>query len=171
MKYNLTALDAFAKGTKLTDQTGLYGAEHAWYSPSTTCWVCLCGWEHSFRLYGFRPACSCLIVELLATQAKFLELFRFCDRLHLYISNKDAFFRPIGRGSRIHQLHLCRGEKFPNECSGYDIKQSDDGVPVILEFWGMRSTLLLPLLPVPLWSEKVAPDRVLSMGRIELFDT
>ena len=38
----------------------------------------------------------------------------------------------------------------------------------MLELWGMWSTPLLPLLPHPLWFELVAPDRVLSMGQIEL---
>ena len=55
-----------------------------------------------------------------------------------------------------------------NVCHGYDTKQSDDGGPVMLELWGMRSTPLLPLLPGPLWPGVVAPDRVLSMGQIEL---
>ena len=32
----------------------------------------------------------------------------------------------------------------------------------------MRSTPLLLLLPTPLWPQVVAPDRVLSMGQIEL---
>ena len=34
----------------------------------------------------------------------------------------------------------------------------------------MQSTSLLPSLPDPLWPGVVAPDRVLSMGQIELFD-
>ena len=34
-----------------------------------------------------------------------------------------------------------------NECPGYDIKQSDSEVPIMLELWGMWSTPLLPLLP------------------------
>ena len=38
----------------------------------------------------------------------------------------------------------------------------------MLELWVMRSTPSLPLLPGPVWSEVVAPDRVLSMGQIEL---
>ena len=38
----------------------------------------------------------------------------------------------------------------PNECPGYDTKQSDGEVPAVLEFWGMRSTPSLPLLPSPL---------------------
>ena len=37
------------------------------------------------------------------------------------------------------------------------------------EFWGMQSTLLLPLLPGSLCSGVVAPDRGLSVGQIELF--
>ena len=42
--------------------------------------------------------------------------------------------------------------------------------PEILKFSGMRSTSSLPLLPGPLSTGVVAPDRVLSMGQIELFD-
>ena len=52
----------------------------------------------------------------------------------------------------------------PHECSGYDSKQSDGEVPVMLGIWGMQSIPLLPLLPGPLWSGMVAPDRALSMG-------
>ena len=40
-------------------------------------------------------------------------------------------------------------------------------MPDLLE---MQSTFSLPLLPGPLWSRVVAPDRVLSMDQIELFD-
>ena len=47
-------------------------------------------------------------------------------------------------------------------------KQSDGETPVMLELWGMQSTSLLPSLPGPLWFGVVAPDRVLSMGRIKL---
>ena len=38
----------------------------------------------------------------------------------------------------------------------------------MLKLWEMQSTPLLPLLPGPLWPGVVAPDRVLSMGQIEL---
>ena len=38
----------------------------------------------------------------------------------------------------------------------------------MMKLWGMQSTPLLPTLPSPLWSGVVAPDRVLSMGQIEL---
>ena len=38
----------------------------------------------------------------------------------------------------------------------------------MLELWGIQSTLLLQSLPGPLLPCVVAPDRVLSMGQIEL---
>ena len=77
---------------------------------------------------------------------------------------------PVGcGGDRIHQLHLCRGVRpSGNECPGYDIKQSNSEASVMLESWGMQSAPLLSSLPGPLWLRVVAPDRVLSMGQIEL---
>ena len=47
----------------------------------------------------------------------------------------------------------------PNESPGYDTKQSDGEVPVMLGLWGIRSTQLLPSLPGPLWPGVVAPDK------------
>ena len=67
---------------------------------------------------------------------------------------------PVGWGCRIHQLLLCRGVRpSPNECPGYDTKQSDGEVPAMLELWEMQSTPLLPLLPGPLCPGVVAPDK------------
>ena len=40
----------------------------------------------------------------------------------------------------------------------------------MLELWGMWSIPSLPLLSGPLWPGVVAPNRVPSMGPIELFD-
>ena len=33
---------------------------------------------------------------------------------------------------KIHWLNLCRGVRLPNKCPGYDNKQSDGEVPVII---------------------------------------
>ena len=41
--------------------------------------------------------------------------------------------------------------KTPYQCPGYETKQSDSEVPLMLELWGMRSAPSLPLLPGPLW--------------------
>ena len=57
-----------------------------------------------------------------------------------------------------------------NECPEYDNKQSDGEALVMLELWGMQSTSSLLSLSGSLWPRIVAPDRVLSMGQIELFD-
>ena len=51
-----------------------------------------------------------------------------------------------------------------SECPGYDTKQSDGEVLVMLELWGMRSTPSLPLFPGPLSPGMVAPDMAMSMG-------
>ena len=75
---------------------------------------------------------------------------------------------PIDWGCRIHQLHLCSGIRPPHECPGYDTKQLNGEVPVMLGLWVLRSTSSLPLLRGPLWPGMVAPDRALSMGSIEL---
>ena len=40
----------------------------------------------------------------------------------------------------------------------------------MLELWGMQSTALLPSQPGPLLPGVAAPNRVLSMGQIEVFD-
>ena len=78
----------------------------------------------------------------------------------------------VGGGYKIHQLHLSLTEEqdYFNECPGYNTKQSDGEAPVILELWGIWSTLSLPLLPGPLWPEVVPSDRVLPRDQIELFD-
>ena len=61
--------------------------------------------------------------------------------------------------------HLQRGNTPPtNKCPGYDTKQSDGEVPVMLGLWVMWNTCSLPLLQGSLWPRVVAPDRVLSIG-------
>ena len=42
-------------------------------SSPDTLWVCLYGLEHSFRLHGFIPTWPCLIINILATYARFFE--------------------------------------------------------------------------------------------------
>ena len=49
-----------------------------------------------------------------------------------------------------------RGKPLPNECPGYDTKQSDGKVPIILVFGGIQSTPLLPSVSGPLWAGVVA---------------
>ena len=55
-----------------------------------------------------------------------------------------------------------------NKCPGYDTKQSDADVLIMLVLWKLQSTLLLTLLSGPLWPAVVESDRALPMGKIEL---
>ena len=73
--------------------------------------------------------------------------------IYLTVSYLSKFCQ-VGWGCRIQRLRLC----------GYDTKQSDGEVQVILEIWGMRSTPSLPLLPGAICPGLVAPHRALSMG-------
>ena len=60
------------------------------------------------------------------------------------------------------------GEAPPNECLGYDTKQSNGVAPLRLELRGMRSNHSLTSFLGPLWPGVVAPDRVLSISQIEI---
>ena len=64
--------------------------------------------------------------------------------------------------------NTCFSAEGDNECSEYVIKQSDGEVPVMLELWGVQCTPTLLSLQGLLWTGVIAPDRVLSMGQIEL---
>ena len=68
------------------------------------------------------------------------------------------FSWPVGWGCKIHWLHLCRGVN-PPPTSVLDMTLNN-----LMELSRMQSTPSLPSLPGPV----VAPDRVLSMGQIEL---
>ena len=86
-----------------------------------------------------------------------------------YIVNQ-RFSGSVSWGYRIHWLHLCRGVTSPPQQvpSWYDIKQSDGKASIILKLWGMWSNPWLPSLPGPLWLGVVVPERVQSIGQIEL---
>ena len=96
--------------------------------------------------------------------------WRFSHQSHTSISSQPNDGNcPVGWDSRIHQLLLCKGVGHPSkECSGYDTKQPNGEVSVMLELWRMRSNSASLLLPGPLWFGVVAPDRVLSMCQIKL---
>ena len=93
---------------------------------------------------------------LIFLPSTFLLIFAFFSLSYL-----PLFSFPVGWDCRIHQLLLCRRVNPTHQYPGYDPKQSDSEVPVILRLWGMRSTPSLPFLPGPLWPGIVAPDRAL----------
>ena len=89
---------------------------------------------------------------------------------HIFISNISIGYCSVVEYADCISADRVRNPCPPNECLGYDTKQSDGGAPVILELWEMQSTPSLPLLPGPFGPRMVAPDRILSMGQIDQFD-
>ena len=82
------------------------------------------------------------------------------------VSKNDC---PVGWGCTIHWLLLCWEVRHThNEFPGYDTKEFDGEVPVMLELRGMLSTSSLTSLPGPLESEEAASERVQSMCQIRL---
>ena len=68
------------------------------------------------------------------------------------LKSETTITSPVVWGCRILQLLLCRWVRTPtNEFSGYDTKQSDGNVPVLLELGGMQSTPLLQSAPGTYW--------------------
>ena len=72
--------------------------------------------------------------------------------------------------------HVCSGRRSKynsktdiNGCPWYDTKQFNGEILVILELWGMWSTLKLPLFPSELMPGLLVADRVLSICQMELF--
>ena len=63
---------------------------------------------------------------------------------------------------------LQKGNIPPNECPEYYTIQADGETTVMLDLWEMQSTASLPSVLGPLWPGMGSPDRVLSMGLIEL---
>ena len=101
-------------------------------------------------------------------------LFRFPSKFSLFSLFFKINFLYLFHSFCFHlfptfELFISIFTQAPDECPGYDIKQSNGEAPA-LEIWGMWSTPSLPLLPGPLWLGVIAPDRILSMGQIELFD-
>ena len=85
-------------------------------------------------LIGIRwSVCSQISGEFYA----FYSLRQF--RVGAYIIWVNSQSCPVSCSCRIHRLHLCWRvwlPPAPNECPGYNTKQSDGEVPVMLELWG-----------------------------------
>ena len=75
---------------------------------------------------------------------------------------------PVGWGVEYTNCFSAEELDPTNYCPGYDTKQSDVEFPVILELWGMQSTHSLPSLLGLFWPIGLVPDRVISMGQIEI---
>ena len=92
------------------------------------------------------------------------------EGLSKYMNIICMLAQSAGCGCRIHRLHLWRGLTTPtNKWIGYNTKLFDREAPA-LELWITWSKPSFPSLTDPLCPRVVAPDRVLSMDQIELFE-
>ena len=113
---------------------------------------------------------SIKISDILLYRIKWMYVHMIVKTLSSLLNNDKwrqikQYSFPVSWGCRIHRLLLYRGLRPPTHKYS---KQSDGEIPVMPELWGMRTTPSLPSLPAPLWPGVVAPDRVISMGQIEL---
>ena len=85
---------------------------------------------------------------------------------------KDLGIQKVSLPSRLGQKNTSTAslqrDKTSQQVLGYDTKQSECQVPVMLGLWGMWSNPLLPLLTGLPRPRMVAPERALSIGWIEL---
>ena len=65
----------FTDIVKVTKESGPWNSELAWYSLETTRRGWLHGLEHDLKIHGFMPAKACLIADVLAILAIFLQPF------------------------------------------------------------------------------------------------
>ena len=124
-------------------------------------------WKSWERSWNTTASLSCS-----PTANEIIQLFFQCRLITWFLNHQHGFKQtlyPFGWGCRMLTASLQRVKTpFPDQCSGYGTKLSDGEVPVMLELWGMWNTFSLPLLRGSLWPGVVAPDKVLSMGQIEL---
>ena len=168
------------------DSSSWLGQErHLWLRPyftqlCTTCPVCL-NWM-SCEMGGKWPYNCCFVgshlqdllktarcIHVLFATSFFSNCFVRVQVVHAYNrTNTTNIFAQSSGAVEYTDSFSAKSSSPPNECPGYDTKQSDGEVRVILELWGMLGTPSLPSLPGPLWLRVVAPDRILSMGWTEL---
>ena len=119
-------------------------------------WVCRIHWLHLCR--GVRVTC---IYTTKQSEIPVMQELGECGELLHCHRSQDRKVTPYFK-TLIYFLTL------KSYFTGYDTKRSDCEAPVMLELWGMRSTPSLPSLLGPFRPGVVAPDRVPSMGQIEL---
>ena len=128
--------------------------------------ICVCGWGWGLTcVCVYVCVCSFLRAKVCLCTFELMPLGEVWTCLFTL-----ARGCPVGWGCSKLWMHLCRGVRPPppNACLGYDTKQFDGEVPVMLELWGMQRTLSLSSFSGPLRPRVVVPDRDLSMDQIEL---
>ena len=93
VRHSSAISDTFASIVGVTNDTGLWDTELAWYSLRTTHGICLSGLELALGIYGWFEAyltlpdrwCSCKPSKISWT---------LCDQLHLHLSHNKYWLLP-----------------------------------------------------------------------------
>ena len=122
----------------------------------------------NFFIYCFKKAVKEFVYLLFKKEC--VELIIFARSSNYYFTFFPLITRSLAgaQNTRTAALQRRKTPTTTNRCPGYDTKQPDGEVPVMLELWGMRSTLSLPSLPGPPWPGVVAHDRILFMDQIKV---
>ena len=117
-------------------------------TPGLRCWITEAGKKVAWRKKIDKP----------------LSITIFNTFYWYYLGESKVLIAQSAAAVEYTECFSAEGLRPPNECPGYDTKQSDGEVPVMLGLWGMLNTPSLPLLPGPFCPRKVAPERALSMA-------
>ena len=106
VRQNLAVLDYSSEIVKMANHT-----EFVWYSPCSSCWICLYG----FEIHSYRPTWSCSIVMVRTTQVNFLGSSHYSTIINCIFSFRttnvlgcfQGLLSLFGWGCRICRLYLC----------------------------------------------------------------
>ena len=123
--------------------------------------MCVCVCVHEFAAYTYIYICVCMWVCVYMYIYMCLHIYIY---IYIYLTHSLSFSLAQLVGVVEYTDCFSAEGKTPNECPGYDTKQSDNEVQVMLELWGMQRTPSLPSFPRPLRPNVVAPDKSATYG-------
>ena len=137
------------------------GTTRWWWFSSSSCRIVHLNWM-SFS-WSFFPTRKTKVLNVVSFRNKGTKMMRWIYeyQIHMKVS---YFYVTLSGLLKCITDKSCRGVRPPYKKPGYDTKQSDGEVPVMLELRGMRSTPSLPSLPGPLLPGVLALDKSLIYG-------
>ena len=126
-----------------------------------------CANRHLHIYFGDLKTTECCLSLCLMYKSNLKDISYWFKLLKSFILTHLYMYSSVGRGCRMHWMHLCRRVSLlhPSECPNYGMK-SFEGEALVKKLLGIWNTPPLPLLPLGV----VVPDRIPSMYETELFN-
>ena len=143
-------------------------------SPVFLPWIWGLFQEHHLKLVSLPLSYSTKHFSL--ASSKYFSVFIFHYLVHWICKIHEiinSLFCPAQAAGAVEYSKRIFAEEYcphSNVYHWYNTKQSDVEAPVMLELRGIRCPSLLPWFLSPILPGVVAPDRVLSMGPLEVLD-